>query len=300
MENNLEQQNNIDTPEQQKHKLLQGINQLASKEKNPTKKQLIPKLWAKIVNDFQAETGFSLKKMQKKIISTWNTVLEETISQMPENQMKTLLPMFTKWNKKRGWLFNFLKKELNKFNKKADNDKIKADNERQTNILNSTEKQANSGTTAITKQKEKVSAEITTLKKQIAKAEASKTEAIQTHNIKLENPENLQTEAQQKDFATNKLWYSDEQFEAVKTKFNGSSYEQAGLKFGQVFSFLQTKQQLTEKNVQENAFFDDFWPIERDLELPNPSFQRPLNEPIEPAENLQNLTTAQSAQIIFI
>ena len=110
----MEQQNNINTIKQQKQALLKRVQGLANKEINPNKKKLIPKLWEKIINDFQAETWYALQKMWKKL-ENWNTVLEETLLQMPAKQMKALLPMFAKWNKKRWWLFNFLKKVLNKF-----------------------------------------------------------------------------------------------------------------------------------------------------------------------------------------
>ncbi len=135
------------------------------------------------------------------------------------------------------------------------------------------------------------------LKKQIAKTEASKSEAIKTHELKLKPTEELKTDKQQKEFATKELWYTDEQIKDIQTKYENSSYDKNELSIGQVFSFLQTKQQLKNKNVQEDPFFKDFEQIDKEMWwLPQPQNNIVFGWWPVPAEDMSASAEELSAQ----
>ncbi len=116
----IEQQKWIDQNEQiiqkQKQELMQWIQNLANNEKDPTKKDLIPKMWEKTINEFQKESWYSLSKMWKKL-SNWNTVLKETLSLMPKDYMQSMIWDLSPWYDKQyhNETIWFLKTELNKF-----------------------------------------------------------------------------------------------------------------------------------------------------------------------------------------
>ena len=279
----IENQTNIENNEQlQKQQLLQWVQNLANNEKDPQKKVLIPQLWEKIINEFQAETGYPLTKMQEKINSTWRTVLEELLSQLPAKRMQAFLPIFEKWNKKRGWLFNFLKSELNKFSAIANRDKTTVDR-----IL----------------QNEKI---IETIKssQQIL---ADKNPEIYK-NFSWFNENELKQELIDLnvwvDFENDIIPYCEKYTQDTGKELTPS----------QVVSFIYTHYQLEKKpdiaeelkqNPDSNIrqAYEDFttnfdtFAQSMDIEFPPKQISWPL-APAVPAQDLQNLTTDQSAQII--
>ncbi len=277
---NLDTVENTKSQEQLKAKndILQSVKQftdnLQDKEKAATINQLAPK----VLNAMQSE-WIDMKDIRDSK-NNWKNILLLVLSQLRMKSLNRYNSALTPWNKMYNkWVWKF-KSLLKRKNYNADI-KIVIDN-KETAV-----KKIDNKTNKVDKTIETKKSRVLELKIQIDKAKQSKKSAQEKYNLQLEDPKNLETPKQQKAIAK-KLWYTDKQIKDIKTKYEKSSYKNAGLSIGQVFSFLQTKQQLKNKNVQEDKFFKDFWPIQRDLKLPEPSKpQMPIHpDPIK-AEDLQ-------------
>ncbi len=258
-----DQMKNLDTVEstksqeqlKAKNDILQSVKQFTDNLQDKKKAEIINQLAPKVLNAMQTE-WIDMKDIRDSK-KNWKNILNTIFWMLSIKSLIKYNSALTSWNKMYNkWVWKF-KTLLKKANYRAD---------KETAVKNIDNKINKVDKTIETKK-----SRVLELKIKIDKAKQSKKAAQEKYWFKLEDEANLQTDKQRKEFATEKLWYSNKQFEDIKTKYEKSSYKNAGLSIGQVFSFLQTKQQLKNKNVQEDKFFKDFWPIQRDLKLPEPS-----------------------------